>query len=509
MLTPKLPDALVRGLSKIKGDDSGRLGGLARFLTLALVTLATALVARRFGYTMEQTASLATFVMLVAATALYWEFHLAFAFLGVSAILLLNILDLADLASETKLDVIIFLMGMMIIVGVLKDLGLFSWIITRILSMESMSAGKFTFVACISGAIMSCLVDEMASVVFAAALIFQVADALDVRPLPFIMMAVISINIGSAGTMLGNPVTILIGQNAHPPLAFNDFMIWSFPLMAAEFIVVMVVLFRVFRAQIREMNDKMAERRAAGLSLAPMVRVPHNRGLMVLGGLLVILILHKAIEKALGLQPNTMLITAPLLISGLLLVYRREHIHKYLAHDVDWGIIMFLMMLFMIAGALERTGATTRIAHTFAAAFGDSPAVLIPAVLGVSALGSAFVENIVFVAAFMPVVTTLEQTPLLWALLHGCCLGGNITMIGSTSNIVAVGMMEKRYWTKIHFMEWLKTGILVGVISCLVAWAGIALLAPHMPTHAERVESYENAIQGRATRVEARDMEKK
>ncbi len=503
MLTPKLPDALQRGLSKTGAVASRRLGGLLRFLTLVLVTLLTALMAQIFGYTPEQIVSLSTFIMLVAATALYWEFHLAFAFLGVSGILLLNILDLAGLASETKLDVILFLMGMMIIVGVLKDLGLFSWIITQILSMGSMSAGKFVFAACFSGAVMSCLVDEMASIVFAAALIFQVADALDVRPLPFIMMAVASINIGSAGTMLGNPVTILIGQNAQPPLAFNDFMIWSFPLMAAEFLVAMILMFRLFRAPIREMNRKLEERRAAGLSLAPMVRVPHNRGLMVLGSLLLILILHKVVEGALGLQPNTMLITAPLLVSGILLVWRREHVHKYLEHDVDWGIIIFLMMLFMIAGALERTGATTRLAHSFAAVFGDSPAALIPAVIGISALGSAFVENIVFVAAFMPVVNTLEQTPLLWALLHGCCLGGNITMIGSTSNIVAVGMLEKRYWTKIHFMEWLRVGLLVGIVSCAVAWAGIAYMAPRMPSHADRVRAHGEAVRGRVTRVDA------
>ena len=505
MPTPKLPDALARSLSRIQGDATGRLSGLARFLMLVLVTLVSALTALLLDYTVGQTASLATFVMLVAATALYWEFHLAFAFLGVSGVLLMNILDLSALASETKLDVIIFLMGMMIIVGVLKDLGLFSWIITRILSMESLSARKFTLAACLSGAVMSCLVDEMASIVFAAALIFQVVDALDIKPLPFIMMAVMSVNIGSAGTMLGNPVTILIGQNAQPPLAFNDFMVWSFPLMAAEFVAVMIVMFTVFRAQIREMDEKMAERRAAGLSLAPMVRVPHRRGLMLLGTLLVVLIAHKAIENALGLQPNTALITAPLLISGALLVWRREHIHRYLEYDVDWGIIMFLMMLFMIAGALERTGTTTRIAHTFASVFGNSQEVLIPAVLGVSTLGSAFVENIVFVSAFMPVVNTLEQTPLLWALLHGCCLGGNITMVGSTSNIVAVGMMEKRYWTKINFWVWLRTGLLVGFVSCLVAWIGIAFLAPRMPSHAQRVEAHARAVRGVVTRVEARE----
>ncbi|MCC8191380.1 MAG: anion permease, partial [Planctomycetes bacterium] len=110
-------------------------------------------------------------------------------------------------------------------------------------------------------------------------------------------------------------------------------------------------------------------------------------------------------------------------------------------------------------------------------------------ILGISAIGSAFIENIVFVAAFMPVVVKLEDTVLLWALLHGACLGGNITMIGSTANIAAVGMLEKRYWTLINFFTWLRTGLAVGVISCLVAWIGLAIMSPHMPNRDERLRS--------------------
>ncbi|MCD8350319.1 MAG: anion permease [Planctomycetaceae bacterium] len=463
--------------------------GLAKVLCLVVVTFGITSLAHVGGFDPHQIASVAVFTMLITSTALFYEFHLAFAFLGVSAMLLMNVLNLQALAEETKLDVVIFLMGMMIIVGVLKDLGLFSWIITRVLSREGLTARGFMFTACVLGMIMSCLVDEMAAVVFVLALIFQVADVLDIKPVPFVIMAVMSINIGSAGTMLGNPVGILIGQGANPPLSFNDFMIWSFPLMLVEFAVALVLMFYLHRRDIALMNQKLQERREAGLTLAPMVRVPHGWGLAVLAALLAMLILHKVIERALGLPPNTMLITAPLLLAALCLLWRRQRIKKYLEEDVDWGVSIFLLMLFMIAGALERTGTTDRVAEYMVQAFGDTTQVLIPAVLGVSTLMSAFVENIVFVAAFIPIVNKFDQTPLLWALLHGACLGGNITMVGSTANIVAVGMMEKRYWTTVHFVTWLKTGILVGLASCLVAWAGLALLAPEMPTREERVQS--------------------
>ena len=120
-------------------------------------------------------------------------------------------------------------------------------------------------------------------------------------------------------------------------------------------------------------------------------------------------------------------------------------------------------------------------------------------IIFISAIGSAFVDNIVFVAAFMPVVNKLEHTPLLWALLQGACLGGNITMIGSTANIVALGMLEKRYRTQIYFFEWVKIGAVVGLISCLIAWGGIALLTPYMPTKQERLQAVSAHLQNRNT----------
>ncbi len=469
-----------------------RLANVSRILVMAACILLASLGATASGYGPHQTVSIAVFTMLVAGTALYWNFHLVFAFLGVSVILVANIMNLADLAGETKLDIIIFLMGMMFIVGILKDVGLFSWVITEILSSPRLTAPRFILMTCFSGTIMSCLIDETAAVVFAAALVFQVTDALDIKPFPFLFMTVVAINIGSAGAMIGNPVSILIGQNARPPLSFNDFMLWSFPLMLVEFTVIFVALCLLFRKEIRTMDGKMAHRRASGFTLAPMIRVPHRRGLLILVTLLLCLVFHTVIERRLGLQPNTMLITTPLFFAAILLMWRREHLHRYLQHDIDWGIIVFLMMLFMIAGALERTGATYRMAQTFSGFFGEDPSVLIPAVVGISAIGSAFVENIVFVAAFTPVITHLEETPLLWALLHGSCLGGNITMIGSTANIVVIGMLEKRYWTKVHFREWLKVGALVGIISCVVAWGGITLLAPYMPTHRQRMVKFDH-----------------
>ena len=139
------------------------------------------------------------------------------------------------------------------------------------------------------------------------------------------------------------------------------------------------------------------------------------------------------------------------------------------------------MMLFAVAGSLEHTGVTEIIAHNFKGTFGSSNTVLTPLIIIMTAVGSAFVDNIVFVAAFIPVVKELDSTPLWWALLFGACFGGNITAIGSTANIVALGMLEKRYRAHIMFLEWLKVGAIVGLMTCIIAWIGIVILTPFMP----------------------------
>jgi len=459
------------------------------------VSALVALLAHTAQLDRAQVISCAVFIMIIMATLLFWKFRLAIAFVGIGALMGCNVLDLPTFIRECKLDVILFLVGMMVTVGVLKELGLFTWIIQSVISTSRMSGPRFVAIIVFLGAFMACAVDEVTSIVFVATLIFQVCDTLKVRPIPFLIIAVMGTNVGSSGTMLGNPVGILIGQNASPPLGFGDFLTWSFPIMLVTLCVTLGVLMYWFRQDIQLLSERLAARREMGLGLGPLVRVPYRRGLGILVGMLSFIALHHQIEGWLGLAPNTVLIVAPLVISGLLMIWRHERARHYIETDVEWWTLLFFMMLFAVAGTLEHTRVTEEIADRFQHVFGNRPSLLTPLVIGLSALGSAFVDNIVFVAAFMPVVNKLEQTPLLWAMLQGACLGGNITMIGSTANIVALGMLEKRYRTQIRFFEWFKVGAVVGLISCLIAWGGISLLAPYMPTQQERMRAAVSHLQ--------------
>jgi len=429
-------------------------------------------------HSQQQILAVSIFIFIISATLLFWNLRLAIAFIGISILLGGNVFSLRQMIISAELDIILFLVGMMTMVGVLKDLGFFTWIIQFVINMKKINGIRFTVIIVFMSAIMASIVDEVTSIVFVLALVFQVCDTLKIKPIPFVMIAVIATNIGSCGTMLGNPVGILIGTKAG--FSFNDFLKWATPLMFIALIMALGVIFIYYRKEISLLSIRLEARRKMHLGLGPLVRIPYKRGLAILISAISIIGLHHQIEILLGIEKNTILIVAPLAISGVLMIMKSNRARHYIESEVEWWTLLFFMMLFSVAGSLEHTGVTEEIAHNFRNIFGSNPAVLTPIIIFMTAIGSAFVDNIVFVAAFIPVVKELNSMPLWWALLFGACFGGNITAIGSTANIVALGMLEKKYRIFIGFKEWLKVGAIIGVVTCVSAWVFIIVMTPYM-----------------------------
>lgn len=449
---------------------------IVRGVLLIAMTCVAALLAKAAGFAYHQILSSAIFIMIICSTLFFWEFRLAIAFIGIAALLGFKVLTLHSFIESSELDIILFLVGMMVTVGVLKELGLFTWIIQLVINMPNMTGRLFIITIVFLSAFMACTVDEVTSIVFVSALIFQVCDTLKVRPVPFIILAVMATNIGSSGTMLGNPVGILIGYKAG--FTFGDFIVSAFPVMFFTLCISLCVLLMWYRKDIALLSIRLQQRRQMGMGLGPLIRVPYKRGLAILISMISLIAAHHYLETLLGVEKNTLLIVAPLFIAGILMIWRHGRARHYIETEVEWWTLLFFMMLFSVAGTLEHTGVTSRIAHTFINICGDNMALLTPIIIVISALGSAFVDNVVFVAAFIPVIKELGKEPLWWALLFGACFGGNITMIGSTANIVAIGMLEKRYRVHIYFIEWLKIGLVMGVLACVIAWGAIHFFMP-------------------------------
>jgi Na+/H+ antiporter NhaD/arsenite permease-like protein len=442
-----------------------------------------------------------TFVTVICTTLLFWTHRVAVAFLGVAVLIGTRAMTLHGMLRATELDIIFFLIGMMIIVGALKDLGFLTWVIQAIINRKQMNGTTFTIILCGLSALLSSVVDEVSSIVVVLALVFQVCDTLKIRSAPFVMMAVLCTNIGSAATMLGNPVGIFIGNKAG--FNFSQFLVGATPIAFVSLLATLGIILFWYRKSIHEMTVVMHEHRRMHHGLGPLIRIPYRRGLFVLIATVCIIAFHHQIENILGLtgaeNKNAFLIITPLIIAGLLMIAKPNRARHYIEHDVEWWTLLFFMLLFAIAGGLEEQGITRNLANKLTSTVKGGPTAMVPFVLAISAAGSAFVDNIVFVAAFTPVIQTLverssDYTILWWALLFGACFGGNITAIGSTANIVALGLLEKRGHVHIAFFEWLKIGLLVGVVTCLIAWVMLTFMpmprpANHHPAPVEQREA--------------------
>ena len=430
-----------------------------------------------------QAITLGVFAMVISTTLFFWERRVAAAFFGIAILVASHAMTLSDVMRNTELDIIFFLIGMMIVVGVLKDFGFLAWIISTIINRKRMNGPKFVIILCTLAAVLASVVDEVSSIVVVLALVFQVCSTLKLRPHPFVLMSVLATNIGSSATMLGNPVGIVIGKAAG--YTFSEFLVGATPIALAALAATLAVMIWHFRRDIRYMTRRMHQQRQLGCGFSLSEKVPYKTGIAVLVILIVMIGCHHQLENLLGLagdgNRNAFLYMAPLLMAGALMVWRPKKARHYVEKDVEWWTLLFFMLLFSISGAMHNQGITANLADQLTSHVSGGPKAMIPLVLLISSLGSAFVDNIVFVAAFTPVIHNLvaisqEYGVLWWALLFGACFGGNITVVGSTANIVASGLLEKHGFKPISFGAWIRLGAMVGFITAAIAWAALTFL---------------------------------
>jgi len=197
-------------------------------------------------------------------------------------------------------------------------------------------------------------------------------------------------------------------------------------------------------------------------------------GVTILG-----LVFHHPLEAWLGLGRNSLLVGVPLGAGGLAILLEGTGARDLVERKVDWWTLCFFMLLFASAGTLRYTGVTGRIAEGFLALTGGNPTGLLVSVIWGSGILSAFLDNVLAVATVIPVLSDLGQLghdlgPLWWGLLFGGTLLGNLTLIGSTANIVALGILERDEKIHMSFLRWLRPGLIVAVptlaLATLILW---------------------------------------
>jgi Na+/H+ antiporter NhaD/arsenite permease-like protein len=454
---------------------------IKKILLMILISLTLGILSYFGGFPLKQSFIISIFSISILGTLFFWDFRLSFVFMGSSLLLLTHAVDLENFIKFASLDVILFLIGMMIIVGMMKEAGFFNWVITMLLRAKKLDGKKLFILIMIISALLSGLMDEVSSMIIMMAVILEICSFLEISPIPMVISSVLATNIGSASTVLGNPIGVLIA--ARGTLSFENFLTFALPVSIIVLGFTIFTLCIVYRSYIKGISLKLKphQENEAFLHLISIPPDYRTRISMLIFGITVLLIaLHRRLEILFTLEENSMLIMLPIISAGVVMVYRHDKARYYVEHEVEWNSLLFFMFLFAQAGVIQASGVANILAGKIIDIIGNHPKILLGSILFSSGLLSSVLDNVVVVASYVPIVKSLHMfssnlRPIWWSVLFGGCYGGNITMIGSTANIVALGILDKKHNIKINFFQWLKVGLLVGLLSMAVSYLIIIL----------------------------------
>ncbi|RDI45236.1 ArsB/NhaD family transporter [Nocardia mexicana] len=418
---------------------------------------------------MTASAIMSVVVFAVAYVLIATErIHKTTAALGGAAIVLAaGVVGSADsfFSHDTGIDwnVIFLLLGMMIIVGVLRQTGVFEFTAIWAVKRAKGSPLRVMILLTLITAIASAFLDNVTTVLLIAPVTLLVCERLDINPVPFLIAEVLASNIGGAATLIGDPPNIIIGSRAG--LAFNDFLVHLAPLVIVELIVFTLVLPWLFRGSFTVDPDRAAD--VMSLNEREAIRDPK---LLIKCGLVLTGVFAGFVGHALfHVDPSVV----ALLGAGVLVLISGVPQRDYLS-AVEWDTLLFFAGLFVMIGALVKTGVIEDLSRLAVDATGGDALVATMLILVVSALLSGVIDNIPYVATMSPLVAELvggmndHANTLWWALAAGADFGGNLTAVGASANVVMLGI-AKRAETPISFWEFTRKGAVVSAITIAVA----------------------------------------
>ena len=370
--------------------------------------------------------------------------------------------DAAFYSHETGIDwnVIFLLLGMMIIVGVIHTTGLFEFLAIKAIQLAKGRPRQAFVYLLILVAVCSALLDNVTTIMLAVPMTLMVAKYLKVQPVPFILAEVFISNIGGAATLIGDPPNIIIASKAN--LDFNSFLIHMAPMVMVVLAVIIPMLVLMFNKELRNEADDRKSVMELHQNSFIKDRALLIKSLFVLTLVIVAFVLHSVLH----IEPSVIAMIG----AGFLVLISNLKPEQF-ARDVEWGTLVFFAALFVMVGALVNTGALKIVADAIGGFVGDNGALAAGALVVVSALASGIVDNIPYVTSMAPVVQQLNDTipsitndGLWWALAFGADFGGNMTIVGASANVVAVGLAYAS-GHKITFWQFAKYGIPVTVVS--------------------------------------------
>jgi len=380
-------------------------------------------------------------------------------FMMVSAGYIFGFFRFEDLLIHVDWDVVILLFGMMTYVGLMAKTGFFKYIGIKAIKLSKGNPWLIFLYLSLITTFISMIIDNVTTILLVIPLTVEVAEMLDINPIPIMLGESILSNVGGVGTMVGDPPNIMIAFASG--FNFNDFVVHLFPPVLTALFISTLLGKIIYRKWLREKPKNIEEL----MKLEEFRYIKNKRRmrfyLYILFGMIVLF----ATEAYTGISAAFIALAGGI---TALIISREEPREAFKA--VEWSTLVFFIALFALVGGLQETGVLKQLAGGIASI--SSNVILTSIIiLWVAGLSSSFVDNIPITAAFIPIVSSLaldyNSGLLWWALAMGVGMGGNITPIGSSAGVITLSL-SKRYGHNITNREWLKFGTITGIASMTV-----------------------------------------
>lgn len=352
----------------------------------------------------------------------------------------------SESSSGVNWETIIFIIGMMIMVEGMARVGFFRWLCMRIAKLVKYRVIPIFLTFMVLSTILAMFIDSITVILFLAAVTIELSQLLKFNPVPMILSEIFCANLGGSATMCGDPPNIIIGTSLG--FSFSDFVLNTGLIAAISLVAVILYFFLIFR---KELQTDVSKLQDPSTYPSPESAITDKKGFGISCAIFLSAIVLLVSHAQTGLTVSTI----GMFIGVVTLLAAGKHAMELLK-KVDYKTILFFIGLFIVVGGLEQTGVLEIMAGLIGKASGGNPLLMIAIIIWVSAIASAFIDNIPFAATMIPIIKTLSATQgvdlsvLAWALAMGTDIGGSGTPIGASANVVGVAIAAKEG----HIIKW-------------------------------------------------------
>lgn len=384
------------------------------------------------------------------------------ALAGAVLLLILHVVSFEQAMDHVDLNTLGVLLGMMLFVAVVKRSGVFEYLAIRCARAARGRPWAIMALLMVLTACLSAFLDNVTTVLLVGPVTLTLCRLLNLHPVPFFLAEILSSNIGGTATLIGDPPNIMIGSAAK--LTFADFLTVDGPAVLVALAAVMAVFYLVYGRKM----ERSPRNPSVVMALNPTDYIKDRRLMRLSVVLTALVVVGFVFHGALGLESCVIALAA----AAAILLLSHTSIEEALS-EVEWVTLAFFTGLFVIVGALTETGVIGMVAQGIIGATGGNVFATMLVLLVGSAIVSAFLDNIPFVATMIPILLSMQAggmdvTPLWWAVSLGACLGGNGSLIGASANVVLADI-SKQNGHPITFAQFFRIGFPCMLLTVAIA----------------------------------------